>query len=242
MKHDEVNDGMLRAYLDGEGGVETTRALGAHVGTCPDCIAELKVMSDRAARVRADLDQLPLPVHFDEATALGSLRKGLDASPARPQIRWSPWQAWSLAGAGAVALAAILIITVTPIRGWAEELLAIFRVEHFTVLEVNPDAMRGTLENDNVFNQQIGHMLSDQVTVTQPPQKAQRVADAATAAKLARFDLHLIGSENPSALLFRSAMTAQMKLDRDRLQSILNEAGRTDLRIPESLDGAVIGM
>jgi hypothetical protein len=242
MKHAEVNDGMLRSYLDSESGVETTQGLGAHVETCPDCMAQLRIMSDRAAGVRAGMDQLPLPVHFDEAAAWGSLRKRLDASPARPPIRWSPWQAWSLAGAGAVALAAILIITVAPIRGWAEELLAIFRIEHFTILEVNSDAMRGTLENDNVFNQQIGHMLSDQVTVTQPPQNAQRVADAATAARLAGFDLHLIAGENPSALLFRSAMTAQMKLDRDRLQSILNEAGRTDLQIPGSLDGAVIGM
>ena len=34
----------------------------------------------------------------------------------------------------------------------------------------------------------------------------------------------------------------QMKLNRDRLQSILNEAGRTDLEIPESVDGATIAV
>lgn len=139
-------------------------------------------------------------------------------------------------------MAAILIMTVAPIRGWAENLLAIFRIEHFTVLEVNPDAARGALANDDVFNQQIGHMLSDEVTVTQPPKKAQQVADAATAAQLAGFNIHLIAGERLSALLFRSATTAQMKLDRDRLQSILNEAGRSELQIPRSLDGAVIGI
>jgi hypothetical protein len=33
-----------------------------------------------------------------------------------------------------------------------------------------------------------------------------------------------------------------MKLDRDRLQSILDEAGRNDLQIPESVNGAVLGV
>jgi hypothetical protein len=33
-----------------------------------------------------------------------------------------------------------------------------------------------------------------------------------------------------------------MKLDRDRLQAILQEAGRSDIQIPQSVDGAVIGL
>jgi hypothetical protein len=37
-------------------------------------------------------------------------------------------------------------------------------------------------------------------------------------------------------------MGMNMKLDGDRLQSILDEAGRSDLRIPASVDGAVIGV
>jgi hypothetical protein len=34
----------------------------------------------------------------------------------------------------------------------------------------------------------------------------------------------------------------QMKLNRDRIQSILNEAGRSDLQIPQSVDGATVGV
>ena len=33
-----------------------------------------------------------------------------------------------------------------------------------------------------------------------------------------------------------------MKLDRDRIQSILDEAGRSDLQIPSSVDGATVGV
>ncbi len=80
------------------------------------------------------------------------------------------------------------------------------------------------------------------MTVTQPPQKPQLVPDAATASGLAGFSAHLIAGETPAALMVRSTIVAQLKLDRDRLQSIIDEAGRSDLRIPSSVDGAVIGI
>jgi hypothetical protein len=85
-------------------------------------------------------------------------------------------------------------------------------------------------------------IISEEVTVTQAPQKPQPVPDAATAAKLAGFDVHLLAGRTPALLMVRNTITAQMKLDRDRLQSIVDEAGRSDLRIPASVDGAVIGI
>jgi hypothetical protein len=68
------------------------------------------------------------------------------------------------------------------------------------------------------------------------------VADAATASKLAGFGARLIGGDTPPTFVVRGTINAQMKLDRDRLQSIIDEAGRTDLHIPSSVDGAAIGM
>jgi hypothetical protein len=104
-------------------------------------------------------------------------------------------------------------------------------------VELNPDAMNA-LENDQL----ISRMISDDITQTEPPRKPQPVADAATASKLAGFKIRLIAGETPALLLFRTPISAQMKLDRDRLQSILDEAGRSDVQIPQSADGAVIGM
>jgi hypothetical protein len=110
-------------------------------------------------------------------------------------------------------------------------------MEHIAVVELNPDAMNA-LENDQLMSR----MISDDVTQTEPPQKPRPVADAATASKLAGFKIHLIAGETPALLLFRTPISAQMKLDRDRLQSILAEAGRSDIQIPQSADGAVISM
>lgn len=187
------------------------------------------------------LDELPQAGEPDVSAAWNRLRVRMRESGPRKLIRWTPLRAWSLAAAGAVAIAAAVVITVAPVRGWAESLLAIFRVEHVTVLDLNTGSVKG-LENDQVFNQAMSRILSEEVTVTQPPQKPQSVADVATASRLAGFEARLIAGETPATLMVRSTITAQLKLDRDRLQSILDEAGRSDLRIPASIEGAVIGI
>lgn len=243
MKHNEIETGMLRAYLDGEVSGDRASALTEHVGMCAECQAELKVLSGHAASVRAGLDYLPQPATAGVAPAWSAMRLRLEQPAANAPTRWSPWRTWSLAAGGAVAIIAVLAFTVAPVRGWAENLLSIFRVEHVTVVEINPDAMRANgMESDQLFDQQMNRILSDEVTVTQQPQKPQPVADAATASKLTGFRARLIAGSTPAVLLYRNTITAQMKLNRDRLQSILDEAGRSDIQIPQSVDGAVIGM
>ena len=135
------------------------------------------------------------------------------------------------------------VLTVAPVRAWAESLLAIFRVERFTVLEINPAALKNDgLQNNQLLNQAIGRVLSDEVTVTQKPQKPQLIADATTVSKVAGFPVQLLPGQTPSSLLLESGAGMNMKLNRDRIQSILDEAGRSDLRIPESVDGAIVGV
>ena len=126
---------------------------------------------------------------------------------------------------------------------WAESLLAIFRVQRVTVLEIDPAAMKNNgLKNNQVLNQTISHVLSDEVTVTQKAQRPQLIADAAMASNDAGFTVRLLPDKTPSGLLLETGTAMQMKLNRDRIQSILNEAGRSDLQIPESVDGATVAV
>jgi hypothetical protein len=159
------------------------------------------------------------------------------------QNRWALWQKLSLAG-GCFGVAAVtLVLTVSPVRAWAENLLAIFRVERFTILEIDPATLKSEgLQNNQLLNQTIGRVLSDEITVTQSPQKPQLIANAATASKVGGFPVQLLLGQTPSTLLLESGIGMNMKLDGDRIQSILDEGGRSDLRIPASVDGAIIGV
>lgn len=251
MKHSDLNTGVLRAYLDGQFDlgeappVEQHISIKQHIESCAECQAELMILRDRAAGVRAGLDQLPrLSDAWDTgntATAWAAFQRKREQSMENKQSKWSFGRTWALAGGGfAVTVLAVLLAS-APVRAWAESLLTIFRVEHFTLLELNSPMGNG-LQNNQLLNQMVGRVLSDEITVTQSPERPKPVANAAIASQLTGFPVQLLGGRTPTALLLESGAGAKMKLDRDRLQSILDEAGRNDLKIPSSADGATISM
>jgi hypothetical protein len=248
MKHKQLNDGMLKAYLDNELdsiGASDRQELIDHIEGCDDCRAELKTLADRSANLSGVFEALPeltYPANANAtATAWAAFQRKRDQSDETRLSRLSPWTKWTLAGGGFAAVSVAVLLTLAPVRAWAESLLSVFRVEHFTVLELNQNLPNG-LQNNQLVNQSITRLLSDEVTVTQQPQKPQLVADAATASRLAGFPVKLLVGWTPAALWVETGFGAQMKLDRDRLQAILDEAGRDDLRIPSSVDGAIIGV
>ena len=242
MKHAET--GTLRAYLDGQLDSGQLAAVEQHTKICGACERELAMLRDHAARVRDGLDRLPALAAIDNpATAWAAFQNKREDWMEREQNRWSLGQRLSLAGAALGVVAVVLVLTVAPVRAWAESLLGIFRVERFTVLEIDPSALKGNaLKNNQLLNQAIGRVISDEVTVTQKPQKPQPVADVAAASKATGFAVQLLPGETPSGLLVESGAAMQMKLNRDRIQSILDEAGRSDLQIPASVDGATVGV
>jgi len=246
MNHNRFDTGILRSSIDGEIDSAKAAELREHVESCAECQVELKTLKKNAASARDGLDWLPgMPDGWNAgaaAVAWAAFQRQNLAGETNGSF-WNVRRSWSLAGAGVVVAAVVLLFALAPVRSWAESLLAIFRVEHFTVLEVNPDTMKAKGLNDgSFFNQTVGRVLSDEITITEAPRMPVPVADAAIASKLTGFNVQLIAGETPSALLFRGGATAQMKLDRDRLQAILDEAGNNDVQIPESADGAVLGL
>jgi hypothetical protein len=241
MKH--ADTGTLREYLDGQLAPAKNAAI-EHLKSCAVCEAELKSLRDHAAQVRDGLDRLPdLPSADNSAIAWAAFQKKREEWMETKQSRWSLGRRLSLAAAAFGAVAVVLLLTVAPVRAWAESLLGIFRVERFTVLEIDPSALKGNaLQNNPLLNQTISRVLSDEVTITQKPQKPQPVPDAAAASKATGFTVQLLPGETPTGMLVESGAAMQMKLNRDRIQSILDEAGRSDLQIPASVDGATVGV
>src|SRR5580704_3368943 len=241
MKH--IDTGTLRAYLAGQLDPAKHAAI-EHLRSCAVCEGELSSLRDHAAQVRDGLDRLAeLPGAENSAMAWAAFQDKREVWMETNQNRWSLGRRLSLAGAALGAIAVVLVLTVAPVRAWAESLLGIFRVERFTVLEIDPSSLKGNaLENNQLLNQTISRVLSDEVTVTQKPQKPQPVTDAAAASKATGFAVQLLPGERPSSVLVESGAAMQMKLNRDRIQSILDEAGRSDLQIPASVDGATVGV
>ncbi len=244
MKHGEVNYGMLRAYLDGQLDPGQVPTIAQHLERCDACRKELAILRGHAARVQDGLDRLPASAETaNTAMAWAAFQKKREDYMESERNRWTWLQKLSLASGGLAVAAMVLVLTVAPVRAWAESLLAVFRIQRLTILELNPATMKNNgLENNKLLNQAISRVLSDEVTVTQKPQRPRLIADAGLVSNDAGFTVRLLPDKTPSNLLLKSGGEMQMKLNRDRIQSILNEAGRSDLHIPESVDGATVGV
>ncbi len=244
MKHREANQGMLRAYLDGQLNSGQIPAIEQHLEGCAACREELAILRGHAVRVQDGLNRLPeLAEMANTAIAWAAFQQKWEDHMKSERNHWTWLQKLSLGGGGIAVATVVLVLTVAPVRAWAESLLAIFRVQRVTILEIDPTAMKNNgLENNQLLNQAISRVLSDEVTVMQKPQRPRLIADPALASNDAGFTVRLLPDKTPSSLLLESGAAMQMKLNRDRIQSILNEAGRSDLQIPESVDGATVGI
>jgi anti-sigma factor RsiW len=240
-----LNDETLRAYLDQEAG--DSGGAAAHLQTCPDCRARLATLQSRAAQVKTRLAALdPTPAEaprsaqlaYAQFTARQVAVSGKERFPMLKSI-FSPRLRPVWAGLAIVALLAGAL-SFAPVRAWAGEILALFRVQKIVVLPI--DTTRLTeLGNDDTVGKQISNLLSDSIEVTKKAGKPKAVADAAQASQAAGFAVRLpTNRKDAPQIIVQDGTAFQAVIDRARAQALLDDAGLTDLKLPASLDGTTI--
>jgi hypothetical protein len=133
------------------------------------------------------------------------------------------------------------IITVPPVRALADQLLSLFRVQQVTVVPIDFTGMQ-QLTGQGPIGQQISQLLSTSITMSQKPGDPVSAADAAQASQLAGFTVRLPQGKTASQLNVMKASSFSFKIDRTKAQSLLDEAGRSDLVLPASIDGQDISV
>lgn len=142
----------------------------------------------------------------------------------------------------ATVLALGIALTFPPVQALATNFLGLFRVKQIEVVQVDPSRL-SDLNNDKILGQRIGEMFSDSFTVGKEPGEPVVVADAAAASQSAGFSVRLPTSATESPALSVSDSTSfSLTIDRERAQGILNDAGFSDLVLPESVDGATVSV
>ena len=141
-----------------------------------------------------------------------------------------------------VTLVAVLAIALSfaPVRALASSFLGLFRVQQVSVLPIDTTRLQA-LTGHSPLTTDISRMMSDSVTVTRPAQDPQEVGSAAEAGQLAGYSVRL--PANPAVapqLTVQSGMAFEFKIDRAQAQALIDESGRSDLKLPASVDGAVV--
>jgi hypothetical protein len=232
----------LRAFLDGELPEAERAAAARHVAECAQCRAELARLERTAGDVRQRLDTLA-PRGFETSVPP---RARLDRIIYRRRkepvtmfksllVRRPLW----------AALAAVLAVAISfsfaPVRTWAGQFLGLFRVQQIQVLPVDTAAL-SNLQDDPTLTDQMTRLFADSVTMKREPGPSAAAASADEASQRAGFHVRLLQTGGTPQLTVEGGPAFEVRIDRDRAQAILNEAGRSDLQLPASIDGAVVSV
>jgi hypothetical protein len=238
MKRKHLTDGELRAALDGE-----LEAWGLeHVESCADCQTrrgQLQKESQQPARLLAFLAPVEEPVPAAQKAWNLFSEKLMIKKETSMFKRWFAYPVVRFASATLLIVALILAFPGT--RALAGELLNLFRVQQVAVVPVDFTGLE-QLTGDGVLGNQFTELLSNSVDMPQEPGEPVAAADAAQASQLAGFNVRVPAGSSPSQIYVTDGAAFTMTVDRAKAQALLDEAGRGDLILPESVDGADISV
>lgn len=243
-----VTDGILRAKIDGELSEAELLEVEKHLTACADCRNRADVIARQAERVRGVLSRLtPLPgeVRTDARIAFAHFQARQTTAEREVPSFLSRLFSRRLAPAwGAVALALIVVASLSfaPARSWGQRILAMLRVEKITVVPIDMETL-DKANADGRAGRSMAKLFSDEVIVTMKPGEPQPVSDPEQATEVAGFKIRLLSSRTDTPRIKVVGEQAfHMTINRDRLQAILDEAGRSDLQLSADVDGATVAV
>jgi hypothetical protein len=242
-----LSDEILRAKLDGELSAAETQEANVHLVECAGCRERAENIARQTDEVRGIISALTPPAGetiTDPAMAFARFkareRADRQAAPSllgrlfAPRLR----PAW---GAAALAAAIVVMLSFAPARTWAQKFLSMFRVEKIAVVPVDLNTISGP-NGDTTAGKMLGQMIADNVVVTLHGTPLA-VANQDEASQKAGFKVRLLSTRtDPPQITVEGEQAFHMTINRDRAQSILDEAGRSDLILPDSIDGATIAV
>jgi len=233
-----LNDGQLRAALDGE----SSAAERQHLQDCAACRA-------RQSALRAQVRQAVSPLDFLAPTAQDSdlgARMALHRFHQRRTEKEIPMFKRLFTSTAfryvAVFLLLLAAILATPNgRALADQFLNLFRVQQVAIVPIDFTGMQ-QLTGQGPIGQRVSQLISNSITITQEPGEPLDATDAEQATQLAGFRVRLPQGQTPSHISVMPAAAFSFQIDHDKAQTLLNDVGRSDLVLPKTIDGADIAV
>jgi hypothetical protein len=249
-----VSENSLRAYQDGELRGAEGEEIETHLSICAECGKRLSVIAATSERVQAQIaflgpatSETNVDVHAALSRFKAQQSAGIATVPSTPELVVDETTArprggvkqWRPLWIGAVAATILLCSLAFPFgRGLAQRLLGTLRVEKVQPVRLDFSALDGNRPLEEMLRQ----MISDKVVVT-AEEKPQPASTAANASQLAGFSVHVLGARTDAPKFIVGGQHAfHMTIDRTRLQEIFDQAGRADLLLPATLDGANVSV
>jgi hypothetical protein len=233
---EHLTEGELRATIDRE----LEGNLQGHLDACAEC--------------QLHLDQLKQE-HLQVASRLSFLAPGTESIPSA-HFAWSrfteqylkqketfmlrKWFAFPIVRVVAIAVLALaLLLSIPTTRAFAGQLLNLFRVQQVAVLPIDSTGLQ-SLTGNEALGSQLSKLISDSTVVTDKPGEPVVAANAEEASTSAGFSVRLPADAAPSKIYVSDSSAFTLTVDRTKAQAFIESAGRSDLVLPKSIDGAKI--
>jgi hypothetical protein len=235
---EHLTEGELRASLDGE----LDESLLRHLEACTTCQRQLAEQKQTHLRVASRLSLLAPGTETVPSVRFAWSRFTEQYLKQKETSMLKKWFAFPVVRYGAVAVLALALLMAFPTtRALAGELLNLFRVQQVIVLPIDGTSMDGMSGNQS-FGSQLSQLISSSTIVTDEREEPVFVASAAEANHAAGFNVRLPKEMPLSYISVTDPAAFTMKIDRTKAQSLLDGAGRADLVLPDSIDGAEISI
>ncbi len=233
-----LTDGELRASLDGE----LEEDLQHHLGACAECQArqsQLKKVQLRAADHLAFFAPGSEPIPTVQSAWSRFREQYLKQKETSMLKKWFSFPAVRIAAVTVLALAVLMAFPTT--RALAGELLNLFRVQQVTVLPIDSTALE-SLTGNEALGSRLSELISDSTVITDEPGEPFAVASAEEASASAGFIVRLPVDRTASNIYVTDSAAFTLTVNRDKAQTLIEEAGRSDLVLPEAIDGAEVSV
>jgi hypothetical protein len=134
-----------------------------------------------------------------------------------------------------------LILAFPGTRALASQLLDLFRVQQVKVVPIDVTGIE-QLNGNDALGKQMSQLISNSMTITKEPGEPVEARDANQASELTGFTVRLPEGMSPARISVTNASAFTLTVDRAKAQALLKEAGRSDLVLPDSVDGAEISV
>ena len=138
---------------------------------------------------------------------------------------------------GVVAFLAVAMLF-PQVRAIGSSFLGLFRVEQFTILQIDPENLEEQLGSSSNFE----YLLAEDVQVEEFGEM-QEVTTTEEASSLAGFQVRLPGAAGGGAqLVLQPGARVSLLVDLPKVQALMDELGISDPKLPAELDGAEVSL
>jgi anti-sigma factor RsiW len=235
-----ISPGEIQAYHDRQLDDAALRRVEAHLVECPRCQSAAQAALAQSRQAGAHLTSLQPIDSKPMSTPVARLRLEMRLGQQKePITMWSKLTS-RISRPAWVGLALVVVLAISlafpPVQAVANSFLKLFRVEQVRVLPVDTERLAGEMEQST----RLEGLFSESVKVEEGGEP-QEVASAEEASARLGVPVRLpTALEGEPKIMLQPGGSVTFTVDLELMRAVLQDMGRSDIQLPDSLDGAVV--